>query len=46
MHNCDELFFFILYLTKNIFLDIIRGGATVGHKGTTAPLTFYKHVYA
>jgi len=23
----------------------IRGGATMGHKGATAPLTFYQHVY-
>ena len=22
-----------------------RGGATMGHKGATAPLTFYKHAY-
>jgi len=21
------------------------GGATMGHKGATAPLTFYKHAY-
>jgi hypothetical protein len=23
----------------------IRGGATMGHKEATAPLTFYKHAY-
>jgi hypothetical protein len=30
--------------SSNLYLES-RGGATMGHKEATAPLTFYKHAY-